>query len=146
MPNIITKPDKSVGLEEVRERFEMPYSATFSPIFPAMLEKEAKSAAKRASEVYSRLRKWHWRSDLGVTVDKSELQIPLRDFGTTNPDFTAAVDQNTILNLKYDSVAFVVIMWFEVPRQQVTIYDNNELNDADGFVEEMPEDREIIPV
>ena len=124
----------------------MPFSATYDVRFPAMLEVAAKEASRRAAETYARLRKWHWRSDMPVEVDKSEIQIALEDFGTTDPEFTGAVDQGTILNTKYDRVAFVVKMWFEVPEQQVTVYDNDELNEPDGFVEELPSDGEVVKV
>lgn len=141
-PNIIVKPDSTKGLQQVNQRFELPYSSTFSARFPAMLEKAARETAKLAAEK-NQLRGWHWRSDLGVEVDKSELQIALEDFGTTHPDFVPAVEQLTTLNNKYDRIAFVVKMWFVVPEIQVVTYDNDELAEPDGFVEELPEDGEL---
>ena len=141
-PNIIVKPDSTKGLQQVSQRFEMPYSSTFDAKFPAMLEAAAKDTARIAAEK-NLLRGWHWKSDLGVEVDKSELQIALEDFGTTHPDFVPAVDQLDILSTKYDRIAFVVKMWYVVPELQVTVYDNDELAEPDGFVEELPEDGEL---
>ena len=48
-----------------------------------------------------------------------------------------------MLNNKYDSVAFVVKMWYVVPKINVEVLDNSELAEPDGFVENMPTDGKI---
>ena len=141
---VIYKPDKAYGLEQKLERFELPYSATFDAKFPAMVELAAKNTARIAAEKYARIGH-HWRNDLGVEVDKSELQISLDDFGSTSTAITdfEAQNQGSVLNNKYDSVAFVVKMWYVVPKINVEVLDNSELAEPDGFVENMPTDGKI---
>ena len=141
---IIYKPDKIFGLEQKLERFELPYSATESPMFPIILEKAAKYTARIAAEKYAKIGH-HWRSDLGVSVDESELQVSLYDFGSTSTpinEFTAQ-DQGSVLAQKEDKIAYVVKMWYVVPKVHVEVFDNTELAEPDGFVQELPSDETI---
>ena len=138
---IIYSPDKEYTLERKLERFELPADMEHDIRFPAMLETAAKNTARLAAEKYAKIGH-HWRSDLPTEVDLSELQISLDDFGSTSHDVDA-VNQGEALKYKYNRTAYVVKMWYVVPKIRVEVFDNDELAEADGFVRELPADGEI---
>lgn len=137
--NIHVVPDRERTLAQVRSRFEMPSWITDSPLFPEFLEKAAKQVVKKTAQKNA-LRGWHYRGDLPVTIDKSEVQFSLHEFGTTNPENYEAqsAGDDSILLTKYDKIAYVAVMWFEVPKVRTEVLSNEELDEDDGFVRDKP--------
>jgi len=138
---VIYTPDREYGLEQKLERFEMAYSSTFSPQFPAMLEAAAKQTARLAAEKYERLGH-HFRSDMPVSVDQSDLQVDVEDFRSLDAEHNLAQDKGN-WHTSQDRIAFVVKMWYVVPKVRVDVFEPHELAEPDGFVETLPNEGEI---
>jgi len=137
MPYIHVAPDATYGLQQVNSRFELAAGIESSPMFPAILEAEARRTARQTVDA-NKLRGWHWRSDLPVEVDKSQLQIAL------DGSSPRALD-NGLTSYSDNLVAYVVKMWFEC-RQVITediTYDTDSEARADGFVKDLNEFEEI---
>lgn len=131
MPYIHVAPKGKIGLTQLYSRFELPVEAQTSPLFPSMVEREAKRIARLTADKNA-LRGFRWRSDMPVEVDISELQLDLSKFSL------AAVD-NGKTEYSQNLIAFVVKMWFEA-REVVTeeiIYDDDNEARADGFVKDI---------
>ena len=142
MPSIHVVPDKTYALMQVNERFELDESLTRSPRFPLYLEATAKEVARYAADKY-KLRGWHWRSDLAVEIDKSELQY---DLLASAGDELPTQDQYSQLLYNRGLIAFVVRMWFQVPQARTEVLEPEELAEADGFVEMLPNSGELAPL
>lgn len=134
MPFIHVVPDKAVTVQRVNQRFELPAYVQDSPLFPSILEKATRAAVRKAAEV-NKLRGWHWRSDMGVEVDVSELQF---DLDTHSRGAVAAEANGTLLEL-HDKIAYVVKMYYEVPVVHVEDieYDDDKEARMDGFVKDI---------
>ena len=152
MPEIITRPDTSWGLEQIRERFEIPLE-----VCPSEFDTEAQrlkkmqfvtmvgnTAAHKAIDTYTRLRHWKFRADLPVEIDESSLQFDPDDWNFSSPLSTEpnAVD-STHLAKSRATKAYVIKLWFETQKIQVPVVEYN-LDDGesrrDGFVrqDELP--------
>lgn len=142
MPSIHVAPDKAYDLMQVNERFELDESITRSVRFPALIEAVAKETARLAADKY-KLRGWHWRTDLPVTIDKSELQY---DLLSSAGNSLVAQDQGAELLTRQGRIAFVVKMWFQVPMIRTEVLEPYELAEPDGFVETMPANGEVTAV
>ena len=141
-------PDTQGGLERINQRFELPYDALESPMFPEILEKAARKVAREAAEKNA-LRGYYWRSDLGVEIDESQLQIPLDYFGTTGSLLPAALDNGQLLRDKYNIKAFVLKMWFEVPMVNTLVEGDDKVPffvEEDGFTTENPSSKKFYEV
>lgn len=143
---LIFRLDKQVGLEQISQRFELPYDTLESPMFPELLEKAARKVAREAVEKNA-LRGYHWRSDLGVEIDESQLQIPLDFFGTSASVLPSALDSGVMLRDKYNIKAFVLKMWFTVPMIPTLVEDVDDkvpfFVEEDGFTTENPSGKEF---
>ena len=146
---LVFRPDKQVGLEQISQRFELPYDTLESPMFPEILEEAAKKVAREAVEK-NMLRGYHWRSDLGVEIDESQLQIPLDFFGTTMKELPAALDSGQLLRDKYNKKAFVLKMWFTVPMTPTLVEDEDDkvpfFVEEDGFTTENPSKKKFYEI
>lgn len=142
MPAIHVAPDKSYGLMRVNERFEIDEVFTHSPKFMDILQKSAQEVTRLAAAKYQ-LRGWHWRSDLPVEIDKSELQYDL--LSSAGNELVGQDQGSQLLNIQ-GRIAFVVKLWFLVPRFTATVYEPEELAEPDGFVEVLPVDGELATV
>lgn len=142
---LIFKPDKQVGLSQISQRFELPYDSLESPMFPEILEAAALKVKNEAVEKNA-LRGYFWRSDLGVEVDESEIQIPLDYFGTTAAQIPAALNSGQLLRDKYNVKAYVLKMWFEVPMIPTLVEDKDETPffvEEDGFTTKNPSNKKF---
>lgn len=136
---IHTQPDKTYNIQRVYQRFELDESMRRSPVFKDLLEAAAKEVVRLAAEKNA-LRGWHWRSDLGVEVDESELQYDL--YASSGSDLPVQ-DSGSILLKQQGRIAYVVKMWYLVPQIASVVYEPEELAEPDGFVEQLPEDHQI---
>lgn len=128
---IHTVPDNTYGVQQVNSRFELPAALTESPRFPAILEAEARRIARLTVDK-NKLRGYHWRDDLGVEVDKSELQISFDSTPTLE-----ALNQGE--NYSENFIAYVVKMWFvskQVRTEEIT-YDTDEEARSEGYVKDL---------
>ena len=146
---LIFKPDKQVGLSQISQRFELPYDSLESPMFPEILEAAALKVKNEAVEKNA-LRGYFWRSDLGVEVDESEIQIPLDYFGTTSSLIPAALNSGQLLRDKYNVKAYVLKMWFEVPMIPTLVEDEDDkvpfFVEEDGFTTENPSKKKFYEI
>lgn len=142
MPSIHVAPDKSYDLTVIAQRFEVDESMTHSPRFPALIKTLAWETAKLAAEKNA-LRGWHWRSEIPVEIDKSELQY---DLGASSGSSIEAQDQFAQLLTRHGKIAFVVKMTFQVPMIRTEVLEPEELAEPDGFVEVLPTDGEVVAV
>ena len=142
MPSIHVAPDKSYDLMRVNERFEIDEIFTHSPKFVEILQKSAQEVTRLAASKYQ-LRGWHWRSDLPVEIDKSELQY---DLLASAGNELLTQDQGSQLLNKQGRIAFVVKLWFIVPKFRAVVYEPEELAEPDGFVEVLPAEGELAQI
>lgn len=138
---IHTVSDKTVGLMEVNERFEIDADMLLLPEekFFAALEKLTLGHLHFAVEKYKK-RKWHWRSDLGVKLDRSELQFDLDLLDRLHGEEMIAPGQHQ-LKEKHNKIAYVVKFWVELEEARVGTIEEfdqpDEFEDA-GMTPELP--------
>lgn len=130
--------DKEYDLMQIAERFELPYieldRATKQDKlkYLALIEVTAKQTAKYAIEKYERLRHWKFYNTANpkyrVQVDESDAQIDFDIFGSTGL-VPAGLDQGS-LNTTHGRMAYVVKLWFIVPKQRIEVI-NPEVTDPD---------------
>ena len=139
MTEIITRPDKRWGLQQINERFEVAWDTP-----PQLVTAMAYETTKYAVDKY-KLRGWHWKHELGVELDESELQLDLHPFGAVNqPDPIKAAVDATLNKTQRGKTAYVVKLWFLVPLDVVTVPtepgDIDYVAEADGFTRNVPDD------
>lgn len=157
-PSIHSTPDTEQGLTQSLGRFLVPTELVDAVQLP-MIIRQARlelTTADRAFRQYVKKagndlvqanlkRKWHFRGDLGIEVDRSELQVDFYDFGGAYASESAAKDQHT-LDQDHNQVACVIKMWFVAPKVQALVTSNDEVAESDGFVRNMPQPGTIADV
>ena len=123
------QPDTTWGLEEIRERFEVP-----ADMPPSMVEMVGRKVASAAIERYERLKHWKFRADIPVVLDVSALQTDLSLTASPlvrkNLDALQAVDQG-ILQIRTGMKAYVMVMTFET---QKIVHIEQEVSRNEGFL------------
>ena len=134
MTEQINRPDRMTLLDQVANRFYIDSDLFRSPLFPVYLDKIAKEECRRAVEA-NKKRGWHWRSDMPVEIDKSEIQVDLDLFASTYR-FQPGVDQYRTL-LEHNKIAMVIKLWYEIPATPTEVLSSDLVKEADGFVQEV---------
>ena len=136
------QPDTEWGLEQVLERFEVPYDTP-----PKQVEIMAWASAQYAIDTYTRLRGWQFVDQLPVELDVSNIQVDL-DFTASpyTPVDMGGQDWGSLLT-RQSKKAYVVKMWFKT--QKVVIQNiDDEIGRADGYLnpDEDPRPKDIVEV
>ena len=154
MPEIITKPDTTWGLECIRERFEIPIEIEPNSMDnqdmvakkALFIEAVARKAGEIAVEKYTRLRHWKFRDDIPVQIDESDLQFDPDAWDFSSPASTdpIAVDQRMHLFKSRATKAYVIKLWFETQLIQTTVFEPSldEEGHSEGYIttEEIPKE------
>ncbi|KKL79341.1 hypothetical protein LCGC14_2015800 [marine sediment metagenome] len=149
--SIHTKPDKETSLIICNGRFEVPAPLADLITFPYIVS-QGRQSENRAEELFDKIvyeagnqviaanrkRDYHFRGEYGVKVELSKLQLDMYEFGDTTGKLIPAVNQgDTLLNGR-NTVACIIKMAFTAPKIRIEVLEPEELNEPDGFVEEMP--------
>lgn len=128
MVYIKVQPDTTWGLEQIWERFEVPYDMP-----PKQVEIVAYSVAKYAIDTYTRLRHWHFVDSRPVEVDLSNLQVDLEFTASPHTPIDAGAQDYGSLLHRRSKTAYVVKMWFqtqEIPHVNI----DDEIGRPDGYL------------
>ena len=144
-PWLAVKPDREYGLECIHERFELDFDCP--PDHP-YFQQQVKEVVYRAVELYTRAKKYRWRSELPVEIDLSDAQFELHQFGTVDSQAKAslsAADQGSLL-LVHGRKAYVAKIWFEVPK--IFTVEDYIAALPEGFVnsEDIPDHPGVAPI
>ena len=133
-----TQRDKEYDLVQIAERFEVPYAELKTPqqqrAYYAMVEGTARAVGKLAIQRYENIRKWKFYSARSVTLDVSAAQYDLDELDSNDKNATA-VNQGSIIDT-LGKVAYVLKMWFIVPKIEVEVIEPEVTDPAasDGLV------------
>lgn len=139
---ITVAPDTEWGLEQIFERFEVPYDMP-----PNQVAIVGYAIAHEAIETYTRLRHWQFVDTLPVEIDVSNIQIDLDVTASPlTPIDEGGQDWGSLLT-RQSKKAYVVKMWFRTQKIVVTNIDD-EIGRADGYLnpDEDPHPKNIVEI